>query len=88
MFRDSRLSFRVVSLIAIVLLVAAVALVTAAEWPRLSRLVGADDRQSRRRARRKSQLHVVRPDSEEFARAVERDLAALPTIDERDAKRS
>jgi hypothetical protein len=43
----------------------------------------------RDRARRKSQLRIVRnesDDADEFARDVERDLAALPTIDPRDAK--
>jgi hypothetical protein len=41
----------------------------------------------RRRSKSKANLQVVRPDSEDFARSVERDLAALPTIDEQDAKR-
>ena len=72
---------------AVVLLVAAAVLVVATGWPRLAVRLGTHERRGRARARRKSNLHVVRPDSEEFARAVERDLAALPTIDERDAKR-
>jgi hypothetical protein len=76
-----------VSLVAVALLLLAAALVVATEWPRLSRRVGVDGRRERERARRKKQLRVVPPDSEEFARAVERDLASLPTIDERDAKR-
>ena len=68
---------------AIVLLVAAVALVVAVEWPRLGRRFGVDSRRIRQRARRKDQLRVISSDSdEEFVRAVERDLAALPTIDE------
>jgi len=52
-------------------------------------LVGADARRGRVRARKKAKLRVVSPseEEEEFARSVERDLAALPTIDERDAKR-
>jgi len=77
------------SIVALVLLVAAAALVVGAEWPRLSRRVGSDARRERDRARRKKSLRVVPPsdESEEFARAVERDLASLPTIDERDAKR-
>jgi hypothetical protein len=77
------------SIVAVVLLVAAVALVVGAEWPRFSRRVGSDARRERERARRKKHLRVVQPadESEEFARAVERDLASLPTIDERDAKR-
>jgi hypothetical protein len=72
---------------AVVLLVAAAVLVGATGWPRLSGRFGSDARSRRRRERRKDSLRVVRPDSEEFARAVERDLDALPTIDERDAKR-
>jgi hypothetical protein len=72
---------------AVVLLVAAAVLVVATGWARLAARLGTDGRRGRARARRKSSLHVVRPDSEEFARAVERDLAALPTIDEHDAKR-
>lgn len=79
-----------VSVIAVVLLAAAVALIAAAEWPRLSQRVGADAWQGRKRARRKSQLRVVPDDpdeSDDFVRSVERDLAELPTIDPRDVKR-
>jgi hypothetical protein len=74
-----------VSVIALVLLAAAVALLAAAEWPRLSRRLGL---QERAKARKRSHLRVVEPedDSDEFARAVERDLANLPTFDPR-AKR-
>ena len=78
------------SVLAIVLLVAAVVLIVAAEWPRIAALTGSDARRERSRSRRKAKLRVVPPgseESEEFARAVERDLAALPTIDERDLKR-
>ena len=78
---------RLVSVFAIVLLVLAVALVVGAEWSRVSSRIGKDARVKRDRARRKKKLKVVTPDSEEFARAVERDLASLPTIDEHDAKR-
>jgi hypothetical protein len=81
---------RRVSVFAVVLLVAAVVLIVAAEWPRIAALTGADARRERARSRRKAKLHVVPPEadeSEEFARAVERDLAALPTTDERDLKR-
>jgi hypothetical protein len=73
--------------LAVVLLIAAVALVAGAEWSRVSNRFGKEARRERDRARRKKNLRVVTPDSEEFARAVERDLAALPTIDEHDAKR-
>jgi hypothetical protein len=77
--------------IAIALLVAAVVLVVAAEWPRISSRAGipkvSPRAPRRRRSKSKANLQVVRPDSEDFARSVERDLAALPTIDEQDAKR-
>ena len=79
-----------VSLIAIVLLAAAVVLLVAAEWQRLSRRAGFHPAIRRARKVRKSHLRVVRTedddfaDDDDFARAVERDLAALPTIDERD----
>jgi hypothetical protein len=74
------------SLVAVVLLVAAFVLVVAAEWPRLSRRAGLDMRSRRERRRRKSHLRVVQSESDEFARAVERDLANLPTIDPRERK--
>ena len=74
------------SVAALVLLVAALVLLGAAEWPRLSNRAGL---QERTRARKRSHLRVVEPDdddSDEFAKAVERDLANLPTFDPR-AKR-
>ena len=74
------------SVIALVMLVAAVVLLAVAEWPRISRRTGLQDRA---RARRRSHLRVVKSpddDSDEFAKAVERDLANLPTFDPR-AKR-
>ena len=71
----------------VVLLVAAAALLVAAEWHRIGDRVGAGAQRRRRRARAKANLRVVHPDHEEFARSVERDLASLPTIDEQDAKR-
>ena len=76
------------SAFAIVLLIAAAVVLAAAEWPRLAHRVGADARQKRARERRKREWRVVKSegdDSDEFARAVERDLAALPTTDDRDA---
>ncbi len=73
--------------IAIVLLIAAIVLVGAAEWGRIAGGRSLDFRGTKARKRRKSNLHVVETsDTEEFARSVERDLAALPTIDEQDAK--
>lgn len=74
------------SVVWIALLACAVGVLIAAEWPRLGRWAGTDARRSRERARRKSQLKVIRQDDslEEFAASVERDLSSLPTIDERD----
>ena len=71
------------SLVGVVLLVAALALLGFAEWPRLA---GSRPGGLPKRRRKASHLRVVEPDddSDEFARAVERDLARLPTIDDRD----
>jgi hypothetical protein len=79
-----------VSLVGIALLVAAVVLLCALEWPRLAgkRRI-ARPAAARGRRKRHSHLRVVPDDdeSDEFARSVERDLANLPTIDERDRRR-
>lgn len=75
-----------VSPLAFALLAAAAVLLGAAEWPRLARRTGLDPALRRERKRRKSHLRVVRADDDEFAKAVERDLAALPTIDDRDER--
>jgi len=58
------------------------------EKPRLERRFGAAARRDRDRQKRKKQLRVVTSDdeSEEFIRSVQRDLDALPTIEERDRK--
>lgn len=77
-----------VSVFAVVLLAAAVVLLAVAEWPRLAARFGLDARQRRSRAKRKSQWRVIeaQPDErDDFAASVERDLAALPTYDPRDA---
>jgi len=71
----------------IVLLVLAVALVLAAEWPRFGRIAGADARRRRERAKRKATLRVVSTDDDEFVRSVQADLEALPTIEERETPR-
>lgn len=73
----------------LILLACAVAVLVAAEWPRLSATVGPDRWRLRSRSRRKQQLRIVRPDDEideidEFAASVERDLAKLPTTRDRD----
>jgi hypothetical protein len=74
-----------VSWLYIALLAAAVVLVAGAEWPRLDERFGGEALRRRERARRKAKLHVVDGDDEadEFAASVERDLANLPTIDDR-----
>jgi len=72
----------------LVVLVLAAALVVAVELPRLEGRFGAEARGRKRRERRKAQLRVLTPDdeSDEFIRSVQRDLDALPTIEERDRK--
>jgi hypothetical protein len=76
-----------VSWLFVVLLAAAVLVLIGAEWPRLSDRFGAPARARRERARRKQNLRVLRTESDEFAASVERDLANLPTIEERDKRR-
>ncbi|MCY4088505.1 MAG: hypothetical protein OXG37_16890 [Actinomycetia bacterium] len=86
------------SLIALVLLVCAVFLVLAAEWPRLASRVDVEVFERRRRDRRKARFRVIegmreRPkdpapapetDIDDFAASVQRDLEQLPTTDDRD----
>ncbi len=75
----------------IVLLALAVAVVVGAEWSRLrgriGALVGADARRQRERSKRKASFRVIRSEEEEFAESVQRDLAELPTIEEKDRRR-
>ena len=63
---------------------AAVLVVVAAEWPRLSERIGADAWAARSRRRRKEKLTLIRGDEAEddFVKSVERDLADLPVLDE------
>jgi hypothetical protein len=76
-----------VSWLYIALLAVAVILVAGAEWPRLEERFGLDSRRRRQRARRKRSLHVVRDDeADEFAASVERDLANLPTTNDRERR--
>jgi hypothetical protein len=72
----------------LLLLVLAALLAVAVEKPRLEKRFGTSARRDRDRQRRKKQLRVVTPDeeSEEFVRSVQRDLDALPTIEERDRR--
>jgi hypothetical protein len=74
---------------ATVLLALAVLLLLAAEWPRIAARFGGDARASRARSRRKRRLTVIEgeaaaEDDDDFAASVERDLANLPVIGERD----
>ena len=67
------------------MLACAVAILVAAEWPRLEHRFGVDGRRMRDRERRKANLRLLRPErteSEDFAASVERDLSQLPTIDD------
>lgn len=77
------------------LAVLAVVLVVVAEWPRAQTRLGPDARSARSRAKRKRALTVIpggsddargRPaeldEHDDFARSVQADLDALPTIDE------
>ena len=70
---------------AVIMLVAALALVVAVHPGKLPQRLSAEARRSRKRGRRKAALRIVESDpDDDFAAAVERDLAALPTIDDRD----
>jgi hypothetical protein len=72
----------------IALVACAVAVLVAAEWPRLAPRLGWEGRRSRARRKQKAQFRLLRTeeddDSDEFAASVERDLAQLPTTNERD----
>jgi len=72
----------------LVLLGLAAVLAVAVEKPRLDRRFGAAARRDRDRQKRKKQLRIVTPEdeNEEFIRSVQRDLDALPTIEERDRR--
>ena len=71
----------------IVLLALGLLVVAATEWPRVSGVVGADARRRRDREKRKAKLRVV-TDDDDFVESVQRDLDALPTIEEPRSKRS
>ena len=76
-----------VSWLFIALLACAIAVLVAAEWPRLTERTGLQARERRRRARRKSQLKLLRTETDDFEASVQRDLERLPTIEEHDSKR-
>jgi hypothetical protein len=72
-----------VSWVWIALLALAVAVLIAAEWPRLEKRFGDATPTRLRRSKRRPKLHVVESDEQDdFAASVERDLSLLPTIDE------
>jgi hypothetical protein len=75
-----------VSWLSVALLVCAVVAVIGAEWPRLGERVGLEARRKRERAKRKSQLKLLRTESDDFAASVERDLEQLPTLEDFDRK--
>ena len=70
----------------IVLLALAAGVVIGAEWKRVSTLLGAEARRQRERNKRKASWKVIRSEEEEFAESVQRDLAELPTIEEKDRR--
>ncbi|MCP9484987.1 MAG: hypothetical protein MSC30_03945 [Gaiellaceae bacterium MAG52_C11] len=81
----------------IVLLALALVVLVGAEWQRLAGArrfgrprfgrMGAEAREARARQKRKANLKLIRSESEEFAESVQRDLADLPTIEEKDRRR-
>jgi hypothetical protein len=75
-----------VGILAVILLVSAVVLIAAAEWPRLSGRLGLEARSRRQRRRRKASFTVIEGEgaADDFAASVERDLANLPVIGEPD----
>jgi len=76
------------SVVGAVLLACALLVLVAAEWPRLESRFGGDARRNRERARRKASFRVLNSDdSDDFAASVQRDLANLPTIEEREERR-
>ncbi len=74
----------------IVLLALAVVVVVGAEWQRMGRFTakvgGGEARKARERKKRKASLKLIRSEEEEFAESVQRDLADLPTIEEKDRR--
>jgi hypothetical protein len=75
-----------VSWLSVALLTLAVLAVIGAEWPRLGERLGLEARRKRERAKRKSQLKLVRSDTDDFAASVERDLEQLPTLEDFDRR--
>ena len=76
-----------VSWLSIALLASALAVLVAAEWPRLQARAGTKARARRERERRKASWRVVRTETDDFAASVQRDLERLPTIEERNPRK-
>ena len=74
------------SWLSVALLACAVVAVIGAEWSRLGERLGLEARRKRERAKRKSQLKLLRTESDDFAASVERDLEQLPTLEDFDRK--
>ncbi len=74
------------SWLSVTLLLCAVVAVIGAEWPRLTERLGIEARRKRERAKRKSQLKLLRNDTDDFAASVERDLEQLPTLEDFDRR--
>jgi hypothetical protein len=81
-----------VSWLFVVLLAAAVLAVIGAEWPRFAERRSSLSMRRRPGSGRRGHLRVVTSDddddisADEFAASVQRDLSALPTIEERDRR--
>ena len=74
------------SWLSVALLALAVVAVIGAEWPRLGERLGLEARRKRERAKRKSQLKLLRSETDDFAASVERDLEQLPTLEDFDRR--
>ena len=74
------------SWLSVTLLLCADVAVIGAEWPRLTERLGIEARRKRERAKRKSQLKLLRNDTDDFAASVERDLEQLPTLEDFDRR--
>jgi hypothetical protein len=72
--------------LSVVLVACAVVAVIGAEWPRLTQRLGLEARRKRDRAKRKSQLKLLRNETDDFAASVERDLEQLPTLEDFDRR--
>ncbi len=81
----------------LILLALALVVLVGAEWQRVAKGRGfgpisfggmrSEARNARERQKRKANLKLVRTESDDFAESVERDLAELPTIEEKDRRR-